>query len=139
MSSRGRIFLIALAIWIVLQLSRFIALSLINAINTGAETPAWMFPAYLDLFAAVFAVPLALAIWKGRGFMTWSLIAIYLAISIVDHIGNFVTTNLVGPPSIVPEGSNPITFPAIMTLFDTIFLVLLFVPKYRSLFFEIKK
>ncbi|MEP3653514.1 MAG: hypothetical protein ABJO36_01345 [Litorimonas sp.] len=132
-----RVFIIALVIWLLLQLSRFIALVLIQEINVGVETPAWMFPAYLDMFAAILALPLTVMVWKARGFLTWSFIVIYLAISIIDHIGNFVTTDLVGPPSIVPEGSNPILFPAIMTVFDTIFIIMLFVPKYRDIFFKI--
>jgi len=135
----SKFLLFGLIFWIILQLSRFIALSLIAEINTGNEDAAWMFPAYLDLFAAVFALPLALTIWKWRGIETWSLLIIYLAISIVDHIGNFVTVGLVGEPSIVPEGQNPILFPLIMTLFDLLFLTLLFVPKYRKEFFEIKR
>ena len=134
--SQGRIFLAALIIWILLQLSRFIALKLIGDIGAGLENSAWMFPAYLDLFAAIFAVPLALAVWKWRGIETWSVLIIYFAISIVDHLGNFVTTSLVGEPSIVPQGQNPILFPLIMTVFDVLFVTLLLVPKYRQLFFR---
>ncbi len=135
----SKIFLIGLIVWILLQLSRFIALTLIGDINAGNEDPAWMFPAYLDLFAAVFAVPLAFAIWKWRNLETWTLLVIYLAISIVDHIGNFVTVGLVGEPSIVPEGQNPITFPLIMTVLDMVFLILLFAPKFRDLFFKLER
>lgn len=119
-------------------MSRFIAFALIDEINAGLESPAWMFPAYLDLFATFFALPLAVAIWKRPGLFTWSLTVIYLSISIVDHVGNFVTTDLVGPPSIVPEGSSPELFPAMMTVFDAIFLVLVFIPKYRRHFFELR-
>ncbi|MEP3889501.1 MAG: hypothetical protein ABJN69_03480 [Hellea sp.] len=138
MGRSEKIFIWGLIIWLGLQISRLIALSLIHEINTGAESAAWMFPAYLDLFAAIFALPLILAVWKKRGFIAWSLVAIYLAISLVDHIGNFVTTDLVGPPSIVPEGSNPVLFPAVMTLLDLVFLILLFLPKYRGVFFKLK-
>lgn len=83
-------------------------------------------------------MPLSVAIWKKPGLITWSLTVIYFSISIVDHVGNFVTTDLVGPPFIVPEGSNPELFPAIMTIFDAIFLVLLFIPQYRRHFFELQ-
>jgi len=85
-----KIFLIGLIVWIVLQLSRLIAISLINEVNAGAESKAWLYPAYLDLFAAVFALPLVWSIAKYRGFLTWTSVIIYLAISIVDHVGNFV-------------------------------------------------
>jgi len=117
-------------------MSRFIAFALVDEINAGTESAAWMFPAYLDLFAAILALPLVVAIWIRPSLFTWSLVLVYLAVSIVDHVGNFVTTDLVGPPSIVPDGSNPILFPLIMTVVDAIFLVLLFVPQYRRAFFE---
>lgn len=134
-----KIFFIGLLVWILLQLSRFIAQALIDDINTGSESMAWMYPAYLDMFAAILAVPLMLAIIKWRGLLTWTFTIIYLAISIVDHFGNFTTTSLVGPPSIVEEGMNPLLIPVIQTVIDFIFLILLLVPKYRALFFNVEK
>lgn len=131
-------FLWGLVVWILLQMSRFIAFALIDEINAGSESAAWMFPAYLDLFAAFLALPLIIAIWIRPGLFTWSLVLVYLSVSVIDHIGNFVTTDLVGPPSIVPEGSHPILFPLIMILVDAVFLVLLFIPKYRRAFFYLK-
>jgi hypothetical protein len=74
-----------------------------------------------------------------RGLNTWTLTIIYLAISIVDHCGNFVTVDLVGAPSIVPEGTNPILAPAIQTAFDLLFIILLMMSGFRKLFFELKK
>lgn len=133
-----RVFIIGLIVWVLLQMSRFIALTLIDTINTGAESEAWRYPAYLDLFAAVLALPLIWAIVKHRGLLTWVSAVVYLAISIVDHVGNFVTTSFVGPPSIA-EGMNPILVPAIQTGFDILFLALLFVPRFRKLFFRLDK
>lgn len=134
-----KIFFIGLIIWIFLQISRLIALALINDINAGAESKAWMYPAYLDLFAAVLALPLIGALIKWRGLLTWVFTIVYLAISIVDHFGNFVTTTIVGPPSIVEEGMNPLLIPVIQTVIDIVFLILLLVPKYYKLFFKIDK
>jgi len=114
MSGPERLFFIGLIVWILLQLSRFIALPLINNINTNGESKAWLYPAYLDLFAAVLALPLIWAMIQWRGFLTWASAVIYLAISIVDHVGNFVTTTVVGPPSIA-QGMNPYLVPAIQT------------------------
>ena len=131
-------FLIGTMVWIFLQISRFIALVLINDIDAGAASEAWRFPAYLDLLAAVFAAPLIWATWARRGLMTWSALVIYWAISIVDHTGNFVTTTFVGPPSIADGQSNPLMVPIIQTVFDVLFLWLLFVPRYRALFFSIR-
>ena len=123
-------------VWIALQLSRAIALTLINEIFAGAESSAWLYPAYLDLFAVIFAPPLIWAILKYRGLMTWLASIIYLTISIVDHVGNLVTTTYVGPPSIA-EGMNPYLIPVIQTGLDVLFLVLLLVPRYRNIFFRV--
>lgn len=131
-----RFFLIALIIWILLQLSRAIAVVLINDINAGGSSEAWRYPAYLDIFATVFALPLIWAVWARRGFLTWTAAVSYLVISIVDHFGNFVTTSFVGPPSIA-EGMNPYLIPVIQTILDIVFLVLLFVPRLRAIFFRI--
>lgn len=132
-------FIISLMVWVLLQTSRFIAQVLINDINSGVESAAWMYPAYLDMFAAITALPLIFALFKWRGLFTWTSTIIYLAISIVDHFGNFTTTSIVGPPSIVEEGMNPILIPAIQTVIDFIFLILLLLPSYRALFFKVEK
>ena len=131
-----RFFLIGMIVWTLLQISRFIAIPLINDIGSGAESEAWRFPAYLDLFAAVFALPLVWGLVLRRGLITWASAIMYWAISIVDHVGNFVTTTYVGPPSIAGEASNPYLVPVIMTVLDVLFLVLLFIPRYRDLFFR---
>ncbi len=133
----GRFFVVALIVWIALQLSRAIAIPLINEIVAGGESKAWLYPAYLDLFAVVFAPPLIWAIVKRRGLLTWALAIMYLTISIVDHVGNLVTTTFVGPP-IIAEGMNPYLVPVIQTALDIFFLVLLFVPRFRSLFFRVE-
>jgi len=68
-----------------------------SALNAAEQV---FYPAYLDLFAVVFAPPLIWAIVKRRGLLTWASAIIYLTVSIVDHAGNLVTTTFVGPPSI---------------------------------------
>jgi len=133
-----RIFLFGMMVWLLLQVSRFIALSLLDQIGTGGDSEAWRYPAYLDLFAAVLALPLIWMMIARRGLVSWALLVIYWSISIVDHVGNFVTTTYVGPPSIA-DGMNPYFIPVIQTLFDVVFLILLFVPKFRSLFFRLQK
>lgn len=131
-----RAFIIGMIVWFALQTSRAIALVLIGEINAGAESKAWMYPAYLDLFAVVLAPPLIWATWRRRGVVTWALAVVYWSISIVDHVGNFVTTTIVGPPSIAEEMSNPYFIPAVQTVLDAVVLVLLFVPRYRQAFFR---
>ena len=137
MSGAEKTFMIGTVVWIFLQLVRFIALVLIADINEGAASEAWRYPAYLDLVAAVFALPLIWTVWARRGLLTWTLTVSYWVISIVDHIGNFVTTTFVGPPTIA-EGTNPFMVPAIQTILDIVFLALLFVPTFRSLFFKVE-
>ena len=131
-----RLFLIGLIVWVALQLSRAIALTLIESINAGTDSDAWLYPAYLDLFATIFALPLMWAIWKYRGILTWTATIMYLTISIVDHFGNLVTTTFVSAPSIA-EGMNPYLIPVIQTALDVLFVVLLFIPRYRKLFFQL--
>ncbi|WP_299434002.1 hypothetical protein [uncultured Aquimarina sp.] len=134
-----KLFVIGLTVWIFLQISRLIALQLINDINNDSESEAWMYPAYLDIFSAVLALPLIIVIIKWRGLLTWTATIVYLVISIVDHFGNFTTTSIVGPPSIVEEGMDPLLIPIIQTVVDFVFLILLLLPKYRILFFKIDK
>ncbi|MEM7373916.1 MAG: hypothetical protein AAF587_35170 [Bacteroidota bacterium] len=132
-----KVFFIGLLVWILLQISRLVAIPLIDDINAGSESAAWLYPAYLDLFAAVFALPLIGALLRWPGLISWTSAIVYLAISIVDHFGNFVTVGAAGPPSIVDEGMNPFLAPAIMTAIDAFFLILLLVPGYRRLFFKL--
>lgn len=132
-----RAFIIGTIVWIFLQLSRAIAIVLIRDIDAGAASEAWRYPAYLDLVAVVFAVPLIWAVWMRRGLTTWVSVMVYWVVSIVDHVGNFVTTTFVGAPSIAQDMSNPYLVPVIQTVFDVVFLVLLFVPKFRNLFFRV--
>lgn len=63
---------------------------------------------------------------------------IYFTVSIIDHGGNLVTTTFIGAPSIA-DGMNPYLIPVIQTALDVLFVVLLFVPKYRNLFFRIEE
>lgn len=138
MSVMERAFIIGTIIWILLQASRLIAIVLINDIDTGNESEAWRYPAYLDLFAAVFALPLIWAVWMRRNVLSWTCLVVYWAISIVDHVGNFVTTTFVGPPSIAEGMNNPYLVPFIQNTLDIVFLALLFVPRFRNLFFYIQ-
>jgi hypothetical protein len=73
-----------------------------------------------------------------RGLLTWASLVVYWVISIVDHVGNFVTTTFVGPPTIAKGMENPYLVPAIQTVFDVVFLLLLFFPVGRNLFFQLK-
>ncbi len=130
-------FFYGLLFWIFTQLSRIVAIPLLQAINDGTDPDAWFFPAVLDLVAVVFALPLMAALIWRRGLLSWLFAIIYLTVSIVDHLGNLVTTALVGPPPTLAEMSSipAEVVPTFQTIFDLLFLVLLIVPRFRKLFF----
>ena len=130
-------FFYGLLFWIFTQLSRIVAIPLLQAIIDGTDPDAWFYPAVLDLVAVVFALPLMAALIWRRGLLSWLFAIIYLAVSIVDHIGNLVTTALVGPPPTLAEMSSipAEVVPTFQTAVDLLFLVLLIVPRFRKLFF----
>jgi hypothetical protein len=137
-----KIFLVALAVWILAQLIRFIAIPLIASVANGIDAPGWMYPAILDVVAAALAVPLVLAIWKWRGFTVWALTIVYFTLSIVDHVGALTNLTLIGEPIAFEQfngGGNPYTAPVVQTLLDVIFFGLLFMPRYQDLFFRLAK
>ena len=136
-----RVFLIALTVWILLQMVRFIAIPLIQSIVAGIDAPGWMYPAMLDVLTAVVAPFLAVALWKWRGLAVWTLTVMYLTVSIVDHGGAFISLSLIGEPvafeALNPSGGSPWVAPIIQTALDFVFLYLILLPKNRRLFFEI--
>jgi hypothetical protein len=137
-----KIFLIALTVWILAQLIRFIAIPLITSVANGIDTPGWMYPAVLDVVAAVLAIPLAFAVWKWRGFTVWTLTIVYFTLSIVDHIGALTNLTLIGEPTAFEQfngGGNPYAAPVIQTVLDVVFFGLLLLPRFRDLFFRISK
>lgn len=137
-----KIFLIALAVWILAQMIRFIAIPLITSVANGIDAPGWMYPAILDVVTAILAVPLVIAIWKWRGFTVWTLTIVYLTLSIVDHIGALTNLTLIGEPIAFEQfngGGNPYTAPVVQTVLDVIFFGLLLMPRLRGLFFQLSK
>ncbi len=137
-----KVFLIALAIWIFAQLIRFIAIPLITSVANGVDAAGWMYPAILDVIAAALAVPLVIAIWKWRGFTVWALSIVYFTLSIVDHIGALTNLTLIGEPIAFEQftaGGNPYTAPVVQTVLDVFFFGLLFMPRFRDLFFRLTK
>lgn len=137
----GRLFLIALTVWILLQMVRFIAVPLIQSIVAGNDAPGWMYPAMLDVLTAVVAPFLAVALWRWRGLAVWTFTVAYLTVSIVDHGGAFVSLSLIGEPAafeaLNPSGSSPWVAPIIQTALDLVFLYLVLLPRNRRRFFEL--
>lgn len=135
------LFLVGLITWILAQLIRFIAIPLITSAANGIDAPGWMYPAILDVVTAVLAIPLAFAVWKWRGFATWSLTITYLTLSITDHIGALTNLSLIGEPIAFEQfnnGGNPYTAPVIQTALDVLFFVMLMLPGFRGIFFKLQ-
>jgi hypothetical protein len=134
-------FLIALTIWILLQMVRFVAIPLIQNVVAGIDAPGWMYPAMLDVLTAVIAPFLAVALWKWRGFAVWTFTVVYLVVSIVDHGGAFISLSLIGEPiafeAMNAAGSSPWVAPIIQTALDFVFLYLVLLPTNRRLFFKL--
>ena len=126
----------------LLQLPRLVAVPLITSVLDDIDSPAWMYPAILDVVTAVLAPFLAVALWKWRGLAVWTLTVAYLTMSIVDHGGAFVNLALVGEAiafeDMTPAGT-PAVAPAIQTVFDIVFLVLVTLPRNRRHFFTLAR
>lgn len=136
-----KVFLISLVVWIFSQIIRFIAIPLILSVTQGLDAAGWMYPALLDVVAAVLAIPLSIAILKMRGFTVWTLTVVYLTVSIIDHVGAFTNLILLGEPNAFKQfnnGNNPFIAPIIQTGFDVLFFYLLMLPKFRSIFYDLK-
>ena len=137
-----KIFLVGLIVWILAQLIRFIAIPLITSVANSVDAAGWMYPAILDVVTAIFAIPLAVAVWKWRGFTVWTLTIVYFTLSIVDHIGALTNLTLIGEPIAFEQfngGGNAYTAPVVQTSLDVIFFGLLFIPRFRDLFFRLAK
>ncbi|MEM7126777.1 MAG: hypothetical protein AAF702_10655 [Chloroflexota bacterium] len=139
MSKKDKVFLVALTVWIVLQIRRFMAIPLILSVNQGIDDPGWMYTAILDVVSATLAPFIAVAIWKYRGLGVWIALIAYFTLSIVDH-GSGLTTYLLigGPESLGMPTNSPALWlgPIIMIAIDGLFLSLIIIKKYRQLFFQ---
>lgn len=119
--------------WVILQLPRLIAVPLIQDVLAGIDSPAWMFPAILDIVVAVAAPFVAFAFWRKRGLAVWVIAIIFFTVSIIDHMDS-ITAGLLTETPIVFQGVG--TDPAIVSgsqmALDIVALVLLTRPKIMS-------
>ena len=136
LGSGGRKLMIGLTAWVLLQIPRLVAVTLIASVSNGEDAPAWMYPAILDLVIAVAAPFLAVALWKWRGLAVWTLTVVYLTVSIVDHVGFFTTSAQIGTPIAFEDmGGGSELVPAIQTAIDAVFLFL--VVRSKEIFFKL--
>jgi len=133
-SRRIRLLILGLVVWVLLQLPRLIAIPLIQDVLADTESPAWMFPAILDVVVAVAAPFVAFALWRRRGLTVWVLAVVFFAVSIIDHM-DAVTAGLLAPaPQIFGGGSgpSPAIVPSIQLLIDVVALAVLTRPTIRA-------
>lgn len=136
LSGGARKLMIGLTAWVLLQIPRLVAVTLIASVNNGEDAAAWMYPAILDVVCAVAAPFLAVALWKWRGLTTWTLTIVYLTVSIVDHAGFFTTSAQIGTPIAFEDmGGGSELVPAIQTTIDAVFLFL--VVRSKEIFFKL--
>lgn len=136
LSSGARKLMIGVTAWVLLQIPRVVAVTLIASVNNGEDAAAWMYPAILDVVCAVAAPFLAVALWKWRGLATWTLTIVYLTVSIVDHVGFFTTSAQIGTPIAFEDmGGGSELVPAIQTTIDAVFLFL--VVRSKEIFFKL--
>lgn len=125
---RPRLAIIVIVVWVLLQIPRLIAIPLIQDVLAGHDSPAWLFPAILDVVVAVAAPFVAFVIWRKRGLAVWVVTIIFFVVSIVDHM-DAVTAGLSAPVPRVFEGVSgtvgPGLVPAIQTVIDVVMLVVL--------------
>lgn len=63
---RPRLAIIVIVVWALLPLPRLIAIPLVQDVLAGHDSPAWLFPAILDLVVAIAAPFVAFAIWRKK-------------------------------------------------------------------------
>lgn len=115
-----------MAVWMLLQLPRLIAIPLIRDVLNGVESEAWMFPALLDVVVAAAAIPLAWLVWRKRDMRVWVFAILFFVVSILDH-ADAVTAGLLTPTPQVFGGENMPTsaalVPAAQAIGDAVFLM----------------
>lgn len=99
--------MLVLTAWMSLQAVRLIAIPLMQAVLAGTDSPAWFYPAVLDVVVAAATPFLLVALWRSPRPATWLACWTYFVVSIVDHAGAIASTLLVG---------NPVTFQRMFSL-----------------------
>lgn len=135
--NRPKLLIWMLSIWMILQIPRFVAVPLIIDVLNGIDSPAWMYPAILDVVIALPSPFLAHAVWKRRGLGVWAISVIYLVVSIIDHGDAAVAAMLTGTPRVFQNmGNGPATYivPIVQAIFDIAFLFWITRPSVRNYF-----
>lgn len=131
---------IAISVWFLLQIPRFIALPLISDVLNGIDSPAWLYPAILDVMVATASPFLIYLIWKRRSHTTWVFVVIYLVTSIIDHGGSLSADFLTATPQVFggEEGTSPIVASGSQAVIDIIVLITITRSKFRNHYYNLK-
>lgn len=122
--------------WLLLQLPRLIAIPLIGDVLAGTESPAWLYPAILDCFVAIFAPVAAWLFMKRPDPGGWLAPVLLLVVSIIDHGGSISADVLTPTPRVFggENGPQPVVVSGIQAFIDILVLTLLFRPTIRKAF-----
>ena len=90
MNKSTKYILIGITIWIILQITRFIAVPIVQDVLAGIDDGEWMYPAILDIVVAILSPIAIYFLWKRRNAEAWAFLLVYFVISIIDH-GNAYT------------------------------------------------
>jgi len=129
--------LIALTIWVLLQLPRFIALPLIQSVLLGTDPAAWLFPAIIDIVVAVLAPVVLLAVWRHPNLWSWLFTLCWLVVSTFDHASAVTAFAIAGGPTIFKDfGSSGNLVPLLQAVVDAFLFLVLCNEGVRSHFFR---
>lgn len=137
-----RVVAIALAVWAVVQVGRFIAISVIGDVLNGTADPAWLAPAVGDLIVATPSLWLAWALWRRRSAWVWVVSIVYLVVSVVDHADTVTgDVRVASPPTFENMGEMPFPTwfaPLSQGLLDMVFIALMLWPVVRRSYFVLE-
>jgi hypothetical protein len=125
---------VVIAVWALVQVVRITALPIIQGVLAGLDSPAWLFPAFVDMFIGITAPLVAFALWRRTGLAVWVTGIVWFTLSISDHLDAIVAA-LISPIPLAFFGGNQsgvVTSLLISALLDVVFLVLLTRGKLKS-------
>lgn len=141
MNKTTKYILIGLTIWIVMQITRVIAIPIVQDVLSGVDDAAYLYPAILDIVVALLSPFAVYLLWKKRTIFSWTAIIAYFVISIIDH-GDSVTASLIAriPQTFQEMGiTNATNTPIFQSIGDIICIILMCRKDITSLFFNNEK
>src|SRR5712692_4538163 len=100
---------VVIAVWALVQVVRITAFPIVQGVLAGLDSPAWLFPAFGDMFIGITAPLVAFAIWRRTGLAAWVTAIVWFTLSISDHM-DALTSALTAPLPHSMSGSSPSAF-----------------------------